>query len=197
MAPFVYLNGYPGVGKLTVADELCRMLPKAKVLSNHLLIDPVTAVFDRRDKEYQPLRQTVRRTVLESIAKSPSIGDVTWIFTDQQSSSPLGSSAAMDYRHAAEKRNSVFVSVILHCELDENLRRTAGEGRGVGASNTKLTDPNIVRRIREEEDIFRFHDPNELEIDVTNRSPTEVAEVIIGHIGKASREHSDSIEVVA
>ncbi|KAK7972170.1 hypothetical protein PG988_006304 [Apiospora saccharicola] len=58
-APFVYINGYPGVENLTVANELCRMLPNAKVLSNDLLRDPVAAVFDRRDQKYQPLRRAV------------------------------------------------------------------------------------------------------------------------------------------
>ncbi|KAK7959269.1 uncharacterized protein PG986_004123 [Apiospora aurea] len=100
----------------------------------------------------------------------------------------------MDYRRAAEKRNSVFVSVILHCALDENLRRISGEDRGAGANNTKLTDPNIVRSIREEEDIFHFHGPNEIEIDVTCRSPTEVAKMIVGHINSITEQPLQSLD---
>ncbi|KAL8860484.1 MAG: hypothetical protein Q9178_003143 [Gyalolechia marmorata] len=57
--PFVYINGYPGVGKYTIAKELAQMLPNAKLLDNHLFIDPVAAVYDRSMPEYQGLRKLV------------------------------------------------------------------------------------------------------------------------------------------
>lgn len=65
MRPFIYRNGYPGFGKLTVAEELSKLIPLSKVFDNHLLIDPVAAIFERDMEEYQPLhRQLVRRLVL-------------------------------------------------------------------------------------------------------------------------------------
>ena len=36
-----------------------QMLPNAKLLDNHLLIDPVAAVYDRSMPEYQGLRKLV------------------------------------------------------------------------------------------------------------------------------------------
>ncbi|CAG7963010.1 unnamed protein product [Penicillium salamii] len=180
---FIYINGYPGVGKLTVAKELCKLLPKAKIVSNHLLIDPVAAVFDRDVEEYQPLRQVLRGEFLKSIATATSTREITWIFTDQQSSSILGTSSAKDYQNAAAIRGSPFISVITNCDLEENLKRAIGGDRGVG-TNTKLTDLGILRRIRESEDIFHFNDENELEIDITQLSPSEVAGKIYDHIGK-------------
>ncbi|KAK3945477.1 hypothetical protein QBC46DRAFT_250246 [Diplogelasinospora grovesii] len=186
MPPFIYINGYPGVGKLTVAKELSKLLPKAKVINNHLLIDPVAAVFDRTAEEYQPLRQVLRREVLTSLATSTSTRDVTWIFMDQQSSSNLGSSSTRDYQNAAAVRGSPFISIILHCELDENLKRATGEDRGKDA-NTKLTDLGILRSIREREDIFHFKDEYELELDITRLSPSEAAAKIHDHISKTLR----------
>ncbi|KAI0388383.1 hypothetical protein F5Y17DRAFT_222191 [Xylariaceae sp. FL0594] len=182
--PFIYINGYPGVGKLSVAKELCKLLPRAKVVSNHLLIDPAAAIFDRTAEEYQPLRQALRREVLKSIAAAKSTRDVTWIFTDQQSSSESGSSSARDYQNAAAMRDgSPFVSVILLCELDENLKRAAaGKDRGNGSNNTKLTDLDMLRDIREREDIFHFEDDYELELDVTHLSASEAASKIYEHI---------------
>ncbi|KDN69430.1 hypothetical protein CSUB01_05347 [Colletotrichum sublineola] len=181
MSPFIYINGYPGVGKLTVAKELSKLLPKAKVFSNHLLIDLAAAVFDRPAEEYQPLRQALRREVLTSIATAKSTREVTEIFTDQQSSSNLGSSSARDYQNAASIRGSPFISVVLHCELEQNLTRAAGGDRDKGF-NTKLTDPDILRSIREREDIFRFQDEYELELDVTQLSPGEAAAKICDHV---------------
>ncbi|KAJ2906433.1 hypothetical protein MKZ38_001793 [Zalerion maritima] len=116
----------------------------------------------------------VRREVLKSIATAKSTSDVTWIFTDQQSSSNLGSSSARDYQNAAALRGSPFISIIMHCKLDENLERAAGGDRGNG-SNTKLTDLGILRSIGEREDIFHFKDEYEAELDVTHLSPSEAA----------------------
>ncbi|KAM4066190.1 AAA domain-containing protein [Hirsutella rhossiliensis] len=183
MPPFNYINGYPGVGKLTIAKELNKLLPRAKVVSNHLLIDPAAALFDRTAQENQPLRPVLRREVLRSIASSVSTRDITWIFTDQQSSNQSGSSSAKDYQDAATARGAPFVSVILHCELEENLKR-AVQGEKGGCSNTKLTNPTILRSIREREDIFRFKDENELELDVTLSSPREAARRIYDHLSK-------------
>lgn len=57
MQPFIYINGFPGVGKLTIARELQKLLPKAELIDNHQLIDPVAAIFERTDPEYQPARK--------------------------------------------------------------------------------------------------------------------------------------------
>lgn len=57
--PFIYINGFPGVGKLTIATELQKLLPSSKVINNHLLIDPVAAIHERSDPEYQPLRKAL------------------------------------------------------------------------------------------------------------------------------------------
>ena len=130
-----------------------------------------------------------RREVLTFIATATSTRDVTWIFTDQQSSSNLGSSSAREYQNAASVRGSPFISIILHCQLEENLKRATGEDRGKG-SNTKLTDLDILRSIREREDIFRFQDEYELELDVTQLTSSEAAAAIHDHIGTVLRPES-------
>jgi chloramphenicol 3-O-phosphotransferase len=119
--------------------------------------------------------------VLTSIASAKSTREVTWIFTDQQSSSNLGSSSARDYQNAAHVRGSPFISIVLHCELNENLKRVVGQNRGMG-SNTKLTDVDILQSIRRAEDIFRFKDEYELELDITYLTPSEAAAKIREHI---------------
>ncbi|RDW74549.1 uncharacterized protein DSM5745_07211 [Aspergillus mulundensis] len=186
---FVYINGYPGVGKLTVAKELCKLLPKAKILDNHLLIDPAAAVFERTAEEYQPLRQVLRREILKSLATATTTRETSWIFTDQQSSSALGSASAKDYQQAAAVRGAPFISVVLNCDLDENLQRAVGGDRGAG-SNTKLTDPAILRHIRQSEDIFRFKDQNELVLDVTHLPASEAARKIHEHIRSVQTTHA-------
>lgn len=73
------------------------------------------------------------------------------------------------------------MSIVLHCELEENLRRLNGTGRG-GQQNTKLMDPKILRDIRETEDLYHFGDAMEKDIDVTNFSPLDAARQILNLI---------------
>jgi tRNA uridine 5-carbamoylmethylation protein Kti12 len=100
MASFIYLNGYPGVRKLTVAKELSKLISSSKVSQNHLLIDPVAAIFDRDMEEYQPLRKLLCRECLNAISTSTSTKDATWIFTDASSST--GDFAAPDYQEGLD-----------------------------------------------------------------------------------------------
>ena len=67
--------------------------------------------------------------------------------------------------------------------MNENLKRVTGLDRSKG-SNTKLTDPEILRGIRETEDIFLFGDDNELVLDTTNLTPSEAAARICDHISR-------------
>lgn len=80
---FIYINGFPGVGKLSVARELqlslfpsltfrvenktanlvCfirrNLIARSRLIDNHLLIDPCAAVFERDMPEYRPLRNSI------------------------------------------------------------------------------------------------------------------------------------------
>lgn len=172
-APFIYINGYPGVGKLTIAQHLVPHLPHpARLLGNHLLIDPVGALLDRTSPEYQSFRKAVRSSVLSAIACSQDLANTIIVFTDQQSSSAVGSAVAREYEEAAKQRGSVFVSIRLLCDREEHFRRATYESR---KGTTKLTDLEILEGIRLEEDVYCFGGRNELTLDVTHLSPEESA----------------------
>ncbi|KAI4156434.1 MAG: hypothetical protein L6R39_001105 [Caloplaca ligustica] len=176
--PFLYINGYPGVGKYTIAKELLHLLPKSKLLDNHLLIDPVAAVYERDMPEYLGLRKTLRQCILNSIASSDSLKDTTWVFTDSQSSDEVGSAAVADYIHAARQRGSPLISIVLTCEEVENACRITSEKRG----KTKLGNVDILRGIRSTEDLYRFGGKAELELDVTTLSAVSAARSIAGFV---------------
>ncbi|KAM0803530.1 hypothetical protein BDR22DRAFT_34727 [Usnea florida] len=176
---FVYINGYPAVGKLTVAKELTKLIPSSKVVDNHSLIDPVARKYERWMPQYYPMRKEVREQALnEAIASAP---DITYIFTDSQSSNGIGSATSHEFHSSAKKRGCPFISIILSCQLEENARRLQAQGRG-GSSNTKLTDLGIFRTVRETEDIFHFGGPMELELDVTESPAKVTAEKIYAFI---------------
>lgn len=57
-APHIWINGFPGVGKLTVARELQRLIPGSILVDNHQLIDVVDLPRDHPD--YTAQRERVR-----------------------------------------------------------------------------------------------------------------------------------------
>ena len=175
-APLIYINGYAGVGKFTIGACLLPLLPTpAKFLDNHLLIDPAAALFDRTSSEYQPLRKSLRQLLLSTISTSPELKNTTMVFTDQQSSSPVGSAVSKEYENAARARRSRFFSIRIQCEEEEHVRRATSKERKDGRT-TKLTDESLIRRIRETEDVFSFGGEDELTIDVTELTPQEAAQ---------------------
>lgn len=119
--------------------------------------------------------------MLSAIATGESVRHITWIFTDQAESEITETSSVLDYRDAAIKRGCPLISVILDCDLDENLRRATSHGR-VSGGTSKLTDPGIVREIRDSEGIYHFKDKYELELDVTSLSSQEAAQEIWKHV---------------
>lgn len=181
--PFVYINGYPGVGKLTVARELERLLPKSKVYDNHLLIDPIAQLADRSSPEYDMIRTSLRRLILDVIGTAESTRGTTWIFTDSRCTSEVGSNAVQDFVDASKKRGVPFIPVIMTCSPEENARRIVDEGRGKGG-RTKLRDTDVLRSIREQEVMYRFGGESELELDMSNLSPRDAAQKIVDHISK-------------
>ncbi|TDZ37383.1 hypothetical protein C8035_v007011 [Colletotrichum spinosum] len=181
MPCYIYINGYPGVGKLTVANELQGLLPDSRVYHHHLLIDPIAPIVERTSHNYQTIRTSLRRHVLNIIATADEVRYTTWIFTDSRSTSPCGATAAQDYKRAAEQRGARFIPIVLHCDLKENLRRMADEER-ISGGNTKLTDEDVLRKVREEEELYQFGGAYELQLDITTMRPAEVAKAIAEHI---------------
>ena len=62
-APVMWINGFHGSGKLTVATTLKALHGAAILLDNHQLIDPVEARFSRDHPEYQRERQLYRKLI--------------------------------------------------------------------------------------------------------------------------------------
>ncbi|KAI8223927.1 hypothetical protein K4K54_005693 [Colletotrichum sp. SAR 10_86] len=194
MSQYIYINGYPGVGKLTIARELSKLFPGSEVWDNHRIIDLVR--IDRDHPDYNLMRAFHRRNTLLAIATSDSHQNTTYIFTDARCSSPFGSAAAQEYEDAARRRGLPFIPIALECQLEENIKRVTGSGRG-GAANGKLTDVNILKDIRQEEQMFRFGGDLELELDVTELTPEQAAYKIFEHVKTVTQSLSVSKSVLA
>lgn len=180
--PIVHINGLPGVGKLTIARKLVDLLKSfnAKLVHNHLLIDPAGAVLPRSSNDYQPLRRAIRAAVFDTLVNSSDTFDFVFVFTDFQSSDEIGRSVIEEYRIMATCRGCSFVPVILTCSKEENLRRLVTPERSI---HGKLTDLELVSYIQDNQEVHRLpNDPLQIELDVTTLDADAAARLIYTHI---------------
>jgi hypothetical protein len=126
--PFVLcLVGFPGVGKLTIAQTLAQ-LTEAQVVDNHWINDPVLrlAAHDSAapvPEAVWPLIARVRGAVLEAIATvAPPRQNFIFTYAGAEED-PADREAFEEYREVASRRGARFVPVRLLCEGNELARR--------------------------------------------------------------------------
>ncbi|KAJ5579503.1 uncharacterized protein N7459_005488 [Penicillium hispanicum] len=180
--PIVHINGFPGVGKLTIARQLLAQLPSVKLVHNHLLVNPADAVLHRSQPGYQTLRRAIRTALFSTLVTEPATFDTSYIFTDFQTDDELGTAVCAEYRCTAEARGAALVPIVLLCDEETNLQRVASSDR---ETYLKLTDVALVAQFRREKNVHRFSEhANYLELDVTTLSPAEAATRIAEHVRK-------------
>lgn len=195
--PIIHLNGFPGTGKLTIARKLVETLnadfeklhpanrashTRAKLVHNHLLIDPAGAVMDRTQPGYQQLRRAIRDAVFTSLTNETSTYETIYVFTDWQSGDEVGSGVCEEFQTMARARGSLFIPILVSCEEQENVRRIQDAGR---ATSSKITDSELLLQWRHELNpppVYQFRDNGaRLDLDVTGLSVEEAADAIWKH----------------
>lgn len=192
--PIIHLNGLPGTGKLTIgrilADKINVAFPRdpsigttAKLVHNHLLINPADAILDRTQPGYQDLRKSLRGVIFHSIITEPATFSTAYIFTDFQSGDAMGSAVCKEFETTAIARSCILIPIILTCEEAENVRRLSVSER---IALHKLTDKDLLLYFRRRQDapaIYLFGSQKaRLELDVTGLTAEEAAGRIYTHI---------------
>ncbi|UNI19622.1 hypothetical protein JDV02_005801 [Purpureocillium takamizusanense] len=185
-APHIWINGFPGVGKLAVARELQRLMPGSVLIDNHQLIDVVDLPRDHPD--YTAQRERVRleafdKWVHPQTDSQSACGDIaeqlrqTVIFTDCLSDDAIGVAWAQGHQAAANKAGRPFLPIYLICSRDENLKRVVNPERTRGGRK-KLVDIDIMTRFLDKLSIYRFPALG-VEINTTSLEPPAAAREIV------------------
>ncbi|KAF5502970.1 Ribose-5-phosphate isomerase [Colletotrichum fructicola] len=182
--PMVYINGFPGTGKLTVGKVLDTASDKIKLVHNHLLINPAEAVLSRDQPGYQDLRRRIRSAIFESLIHEPSTYSTLYVFTDAQTANEAGSAVCQEYKDCADRRGCEFIPITLDCDEQTNLGRLIEGGR---QAEGKLIDTELLKLFRAGEDLYDFDGhPHRLRIDVSHLSPQVAASEILAHVASSS-----------
>ena len=179
----IYLIGFPGVGKLTVARIVCARIG-AKLVDNHLINNPIFSVIGADGLAPIPEPawdniQVIRRIVLDSIVNiAPT--SFSFVLTNVLFDKPTDRAVFDQVAAVAEARAARLVPVILECAEHEMVRRLAVADR---ATRLKMTDVEAARQIRREHTLMPVEHCNLLRLDTTYLSAEASADAILTHLG--------------
>jgi predicted kinase len=183
----VCLVGFPGVGKLTIARALSRLIDAA-IVDNHWINDPILRLLPKTDAQVVPDAvwsevAKVRGAVLETIAAFAPPG-ANFIFTYAGANEdPADRKAFEEYRDVAMRRAARFIAVRLTCGEDELVRRIQSpERRG-----RKLMDTVEARENVRHYSPLDPRIPESLSLDVTHLAAEAAAALIFDHLDRTLR----------
>lgn len=171
----IVLNGYPGVGKLTIGRVLAEKLG-ARLLDIHSVYNVAFALTEFRSPDFYYATGVVEDLADELIRRLPV--DVPLVFTTVLTENARrGADADMArFARRAVGRGPLRM-VHLQCDLDENKRRIMSPDR---AGMRKPQDPQMAQRNHDGAAPLSGGDlPHLLRLDVTRLSADEAALTII------------------
>lgn len=176
----IHLNGYPGVGKLTVGRLLAARLG-GRLLDNHTIYDVAFALAEFRSPAWDRLARGVRDVAFAGVEELPT--EIPIITTNACSDSDWGQEMWRTMLELAERRGSRFLVVSMNCGPEENARRLTADGRSGG----KMTDPLALEAYRRNWKLLEDGGDGLLRLDCTDLSAEESASTIAEWVVMNSR----------
>jgi hypothetical protein len=180
---FVYLVGFAGTGKLTIARAFAGLVG-AKVVDNHWINNPIFGLIDPDgvtplpDEVWAQVAK-VREAVLETIATLAK-PETSFVFTHEgMEGDPVDRAVFESIRSAAARRGARFVPVRLLCEESELVRRIQSPER---AGLLKCVDPADAINKSRHHVVLDPKSPDTLTLDVTTRTAEDSAAAILAHV---------------
>ncbi|MDB5478598.1 MAG: hypothetical protein JWM96_1093 [Alphaproteobacteria bacterium] len=181
MSSLIYLFGYPGVGKNTIAAEIERQSDFIAV-QNHLLSNALRQVAAKQLREnYAAIEPVLKHHTMKAWLNFLEFVDAAAPSQNLILTSVLyeNDPARVEFyefiRNWAKGQNREFLPVALHCDRDELMRRLQSPGRVAGF---KLTDTGTAQKILRENQLLQPE--NGFTLDITEFSASQAAESILG-----------------
>ncbi|KAI1073647.1 hypothetical protein F5B20DRAFT_497908 [Whalleya microplaca] len=143
----VVLNGFPGSGKYTILRHIqtrCHN-QETRLVDNHLLIDPVQALYPDRGPAHHRLRRQVRSLFLSSIRELVKEGYLV-LMTACLGDNDADRQVLEEHIDIVRDTGIPLLWVNIHCGYDE-LEKRAMSAERVQGTKTKLTDPEALRQL--------------------------------------------------
>ena len=177
----IYLIGFGGVGKLTIATEL-EKLEDFRIVHNQLINNPIFSVVEKVEDQFpayvwKKIRQ-IRDVVFETI-KENSPQNLNFVFTNELIEGSKGDLELYNkVVEIAAARGSKFVPVRLTVTDNEHRKRLVSEER---KKSFKVCDESYADRVNGSE-VLKIKHRNLINIDTTLISAQESAKYILNKI---------------
>lgn len=140
----IVLNGYPGVGKLTIGRALAGLLG-GKLLDIHTVYNVAFALTEFKTPEFREAVERVEKIAHDLVLKLPAETPV--VFTTVLAGDGDWGAAEWDRLEDLGRERPPFCVVHVSCDLEENIRRIEDPGRD---GMRKPRDPVMARRNQEQ-----------------------------------------------
>lgn len=179
----IYLFGFAGCGKLTIAKAIQLKLD-CILVDNHRINNVIFSLIDPDGKSRLPSRVwknvgVVRAAVFDTIRHLSKPGR-NFIFTNELLQGDEGARKVfLEIAELAKERHALFLPVRLLISPDELARRVGSPGR---AENFKETNPQDALEKAQQMEVFKPDGFAYLELDITSITPEEAAKQIIAEL---------------
>lgn len=174
----IVLNGYPGVGKLSIGRELASVLG-GRLLDIHSVYNIAFALTEFRSPEFRDAVEEVEAVAHKLVLRLPDAVPV--VLTTVLAGDSEWARAEWDRIVALGNARPPFLVVHVHCDLDENIRRIQSPQRD---EKRKPRDPDMARRNQRDGEVLAgFDAPHFLAIDTTGKTAMEAAQDIAAWAG--------------
>ncbi len=169
----IVLNGYPGVGKLTIGRALATTL-NGRLLDIHTIYNLAFALTEFRSPEFWETVEQVETIAHTLVSKLPT--DQPVVFTTVLTSKSAREQSEWDKLVELGRKRPPFCVVHIGCDLDENVRRITSAGRD---EKRKPRDPEMAVRNQTAAEPLAGRDARFfLDLDTTQMTPDEAAQTI-------------------
>ncbi|KAI0000603.1 hypothetical protein F4779DRAFT_635662 [Xylariaceae sp. FL0662B] len=141
------LNGFPGSGKYTLLRHIQTQCHdrETRLVDNHLLIDPVQALYPDRGPAHHRLRREVRKLFFSSMRELVKEGYLV-LMTACLADNDTDRQVLEEHIDIVRDTGAPLYWVNVHCCYGE-LEKRATSAERVQGKKTKLTDPEILRQL--------------------------------------------------
>jgi thymidylate kinase len=169
----IFIYGSPAVGKLTVSNELARLI-NYKVFHNHLTVDAILPIFEFGSPPFTKLNDQFRKLLIaEAVSHNVNLISTYCYAKD------LDDERVEELLKLVEDGGGEVSCILLTCDREEIKRRVINESR---QNTEKIKTVELLDEIFLKYELFSTLPNREsLVIDNTNLSAETVAKQIIEH----------------
>ena len=180
---FIYLIGFAGTGKLTIARAL-RQQSDCLLVDNHLINNVVLSLVDPDGKTPLPAavwdRVAEVRAVALATIRALSKPGRSFVFTNELlQGRPGHQQVFQDVQAVAKVRGARLLAVRLHVQPEELARRVVSPERALAFKETDAAGALERARLNE---LLQPSDAHCLDLDVTRLAPQDAARSILEHL---------------